>query len=130
MRGWSSEAAGSSSSSAPPRCFLAETDRCPGLEVVLETKRSFNGPLHFRLVKDRNVATLDYYFALAHTVRDQLVARWIRTQQYTNEKDPKMVIRNIAASGKFSSNRTISLYAQSQPSGVKISSSNEPLFES
>uniref|UniRef100_A0A8C0EZ63 Alpha-1,4 glucan phosphorylase n=1 Tax=Bubo bubo TaxID=30461 RepID=A0A8C0EZ63_BUBBB len=41
--------------------------------------------------KDRNVATpRDYYFALAHTVRDHLVGRWIRTQQYYYEKDPKL----------------------------------------
>uniref|UniRef100_A0A8C0IDE5 Alpha-1,4 glucan phosphorylase n=1 Tax=Bubo bubo TaxID=30461 RepID=A0A8C0IDE5_BUBBB len=41
---------------------------------------------------DRNVATpRDYYFALAHTVRDHLVGRWIRTQQYYYEKDPKRI---------------------------------------
>jgi len=49
--------------------------------------------LHFTLVKDRNVATTrDYYFALAHTVRDQLVGRWIRTQQYYYENDPKVSV--------------------------------------
>ncbi|XP_037638064.1 glycogen phosphorylase, brain form [Sebastes umbrosus] len=59
---------------------------------VVEIKRSFNRHLHFTLVKDRNVATpRDYYFALAHTVRDHLVGRWIRTQQYYYEKDPKRV---------------------------------------
>ena len=53
--------------------------------------QSFNRHLHFTLVKDRNVATArDYYFALAHTVRDQMVGRWIRTQQYYYEKDPKV----------------------------------------
>jgi starch phosphorylase len=31
------------------------------------------------------------YFALAHTVKDHLVSRWIRTQQYYYEKDPKRV---------------------------------------
>uniref|UniRef100_H2Y4R9 Alpha-1,4 glucan phosphorylase n=1 Tax=Ciona savignyi TaxID=51511 RepID=H2Y4R9_CIOSA len=31
------------------------------------------------------------YFALANTVRDQMVGRWIRTQQYYYEKDPKRV---------------------------------------
>uniref|UniRef100_A0A3B4THE9 Alpha-1,4 glucan phosphorylase n=1 Tax=Seriola dumerili TaxID=41447 RepID=A0A3B4THE9_SERDU len=63
-----------------------------GLEDVAEIKRSFNRHLHFTLVKDRNVATpRDYYFALAHTVRDHLVGRWIRTQQYYYEKDPKRV---------------------------------------
>lgn len=62
-----------------------------GLGDVAEIKKSFNRHLHFTLVKDRNVATpRDYYFALAHTVRDHLVGRWIRTQQYYYEKDPKV----------------------------------------
>lgn len=43
-----------------------------------------------------------------------------------------MVIRNIAASGKFSSDRTISQYADEiwgvEPSDVKIPPPNEPLF--
>uniref|UniRef100_A0A3Q4AYU7 Alpha-1,4 glucan phosphorylase n=1 Tax=Mola mola TaxID=94237 RepID=A0A3Q4AYU7_MOLML len=63
-----------------------------GLGDVAEVKQSFNRHLHFTLVKDRNVATpRDYFFALAHTVRDHLVGRWIRTQQYYYEKDPKRV---------------------------------------
>ncbi|XP_041099257.1 glycogen phosphorylase, muscle form [Polyodon spathula] len=63
-----------------------------GVENVTELKKSFNRHLHFTLVKDRNVATpRDYYFALAHTVRDHLVGRWIRTQQYYYEKDPKRI---------------------------------------
>ena len=54
-----------------------------GVENVAELKKGFNRHLHFTLVKDRNVATpRDYFFALAHTVRDHLVGRWIRTQQY------------------------------------------------
>ncbi|XP_075568210.1 glycogen phosphorylase, liver form [Pelecanus crispus] len=63
-----------------------------GAESVAELKRGFNRHLHFTLVKDRNVATpRDYFFALAHTVRDHLVGRWIRTQQYYYEKDPKRI---------------------------------------
>uniref|UniRef100_A0A671KVV4 Alpha-1,4 glucan phosphorylase n=1 Tax=Sinocyclocheilus anshuiensis TaxID=1608454 RepID=A0A671KVV4_9TELE len=63
-----------------------------GVENVAELKTNFNRHLHFTLVKDRNVATKrDYYFALAHTVRDHLVGRWIRTQQHYYEKDPKRV---------------------------------------
>ncbi|KAF7651919.1 hypothetical protein LDENG_00103780 [Lucifuga dentata] len=62
------------------------------LEDVLNVKTSFNRHLHFTLVKDRNVATpRDFYFALAHTVRDHLVGRWIRTQQYYYQEDPKRV---------------------------------------
>ena len=65
-----------------------------GVENVTELKSSFNRHLHFTLVKDRIVATKrDYYFALANTVRDHLVGRWIRTQQHYYEKDPKVSIR-------------------------------------
>ncbi|KAG7258892.1 hypothetical protein CRUP_008382 [Coryphaenoides rupestris] len=61
-----------------------------GVENVTELKTNFNRHLHFTLVKDRIVATKrDYYFALANTVRDHLVGRWIRTQQRYYEKDPK-----------------------------------------
>uniref|UniRef100_W5M255 Alpha-1,4 glucan phosphorylase n=1 Tax=Lepisosteus oculatus TaxID=7918 RepID=W5M255_LEPOC len=61
-----------------------------GVENVTDLKKNFNRHLHFTLVKDRNVSsTRDYYFALANTVRDHLVGRWIRTQQHYYEKDPK-----------------------------------------
>uniref|UniRef100_A0A8D3E222 Alpha-1,4 glucan phosphorylase n=1 Tax=Scophthalmus maximus TaxID=52904 RepID=A0A8D3E222_SCOMX len=63
-----------------------------GVENVADLKLNFNRHLHFTLVKDRNVATRrDYYFALANTVRDHLIGRWIRTQQHYYEKDPKRV---------------------------------------
>jgi starch phosphorylase len=59
---------------------------------VTNIKKTFNRHLHYTLVKDRNVSTpRDYYFALAHTVRDHLVGRWIRTQQYYYELDPKRI---------------------------------------
>jgi len=62
------------------------------VENVANIKKTFNRHVHYTLVKDRNVATArDYYFALAHTVRDHLVSRWIRTQQNYYEKDPKRV---------------------------------------
>ncbi|XP_072023155.1 glycogen phosphorylase, brain form-like [Amphiura filiformis] len=62
------------------------------VEDVNDIKKSFNRHLHYSLVKDRNVATQrDYYIALAHVVRDHLVGRWIRTQQYYYETDPKRV---------------------------------------
>lgn len=62
-----------------------------GVENVSDLKTNFNRHLHFTLVKDRNVATKrDYFFALANTVRDHLVGRWIRTQQHYYEKDPKV----------------------------------------
>ncbi|XP_060531283.1 glycogen phosphorylase [Cylas formicarius] len=62
------------------------------IDDVNEVKKTFNRHVHYTLVKDRNVATTrDYYFALAHTVRDHLVSRWIRTQQYYYEMDPKRI---------------------------------------
>ncbi|XP_041123130.1 glycogen phosphorylase, liver form-like [Polyodon spathula] len=63
-----------------------------GVENVAEIKKGFNRHLHFTLAKDRNVSTRrDYFFALAHTVRDHLVGRWLRTQQHYYETDPKRV---------------------------------------
>lgn len=62
------------------------------IDDVNEIKKTFNRHVHYTLVKDRNVATSrDYYFALAHTVRDHLVSRWIRTQQHYYDIDPKRV---------------------------------------
>ncbi|XP_031559914.1 glycogen phosphorylase, muscle form-like [Actinia tenebrosa] len=66
--------------------------KLPVIEGVNDLKESFNRHLHYSLVKDRNVATRrDYYLALAHTVKDHLVGKWIRTQQTYYEKDPKRV---------------------------------------
>nr|UEK51578.1 GlyP-like protein [Parasacculina yatsui] len=62
------------------------------VENVPTLTHNFNRHLHYTLIKDRNVATSqDYYFALAHTVRDHLVSRWIRTQQSYHESDPKRI---------------------------------------
>lgn len=72
------------------------------VENVGEVKKGFNRHLHYTLVKDRNVATTrDYYFALAHTVKDHLVSRWIRTQQYYYEKDPKVSFLFIILRNKY-----------------------------
>ena len=66
------------------------------VENVANIKKSFNRHLHYTLVKDRNVSTTrDYYFALANTVKDHLVARWIRTQQRWYETDPKVSLQNV-----------------------------------
>ena len=63
----------------------------PQLEDVSAVKKEFNRHLHHTQVKDRHAATpLDYYFSIAHTVRDHLVSRWIRTQQAYYDKDPKV----------------------------------------
>ncbi|CAF2500453.1 unnamed protein product [Rotaria sp. Silwood2] len=64
----------------------------PLLENVQAVKKTFNRHLHFAVVKDRDIATdRDYYQSLAYTVRDHLVGRWIRTQQYHYETDAKRV---------------------------------------
>ena len=63
--------------------------RLPIVEGVNSLKEAFNRHLHYSLVKDRNVATKrDYFASLAHTVKDKLVGKWIRTQQAYYEKDP------------------------------------------
>lgn len=65
--------------------------RLPIVEDVNSLKEAFNRHLHYSLVKDRNVATKrDYYYSLAHTVKDHLVGKWIRSQQAYYEKDPKV----------------------------------------
>ncbi|KRX89032.1 Glycogen phosphorylase, partial [Trichinella pseudospiralis] len=62
------------------------------VENVANMKKAFNRHLHFTMMKDRNVATpRDYFYSLAHTVRDHLTSRWIRTQQHYHEKDPKRI---------------------------------------
>ena len=63
----------------------------PELKNVAAVKESFNRHLHHTLVKDRHAATTrDFYGALAHTVRDNLVEKWIRTQQHYYDVDPKV----------------------------------------
>ena len=63
----------------------------PQLEDVTAVKNSFNRHLHHTLVKDRHVATKrDFFKATAYTVRDQLVEKWIRTQQHYYAEDPKV----------------------------------------
>ncbi|RDD47359.1 Glycogen phosphorylase [Trichoplax sp. H2] len=64
----------------------------PQFENVQEIKKSFNRHLHYTELKDRNNATgRDFYFALAHTVREYIASRWIRSQQTYYKKDCKRV---------------------------------------
>lgn len=63
---------------------------------VSEFKQSFNRHLHYTLVKDRIVSTQrDFFLALAFSVRDHLVSRWIRTQQHYYEVDPKVLVLHL-----------------------------------
>ena len=78
----------------------------PQLEDVAAVKTSFNRHLHHTIVKDRHVATSsDFYKATAYTVRDQLVGKWIRTQQHYYTKDPKVshqtFLRRQTSAGHF-----------------------------
>jgi starch phosphorylase len=64
----------------------------PQLDDVAAVKTSFNRHLHQTVVKDRHVATMrDFYITASHTVRDQLVTKWMRTQQKYYDADPKRV---------------------------------------
>jgi starch phosphorylase len=48
--------------------------------------------LHYTLAKDEFSATQhDYFMALAHAVRDRMIARWLRTQQRYYHEDRKRV---------------------------------------
>lgn len=81
-------------------------------DTVENIKKAFNRHIHFTLMRDKNVATTrDYYFALALTIRDQLIGRWIRTQQYYYDVDPKRVYYMSMEfnMGKFLKNILISL---------------------
>lgn len=62
------------------------------VENVTSIRKNFLHHLHFSLVTDKHVATMsDYYLALAITVRDHLIGRWLRTQQYYFDTDPKVI---------------------------------------
>lgn len=74
------------------------------VEDVVAMKKTFNRHLHFTLVKDRNVATIrDYYYALAHSVRDSLISRWIRTQQHHYAINPKVSVTRASSGGQNAS---------------------------
>jgi len=55
-------------------------------------KRAFADHLQYSQGKDEHSATaLDRYFAVAHTVRDRMMRRWITTQQRYYKEDAKRV---------------------------------------
>src|SRR3972149_7102231 len=60
--------------------------------AVASLKRSFEQHLLFTMAKDQYSATkLDLYKSLAQTVKDQLVKRWIATQQTYYKVDAKRI---------------------------------------
>ncbi len=70
--------------------ILVEDDRT-GMSV--ETiKRAFADHLFYIQGKDESLATADdYYMALAYTIRDRLLRRWLQTMKTYQEKDVKTV---------------------------------------
>ena len=74
--------------------------------------------LHFTCAKDRNVATnKDYYFALANTIMDKLVGKWIRTQQSYHKQNVKRVyyLSLEFMMGRTLSNTMINLMVEVRP---------------
>jgi glycogen phosphorylase len=62
------------------------------LDPLMLIIKSFLEHLEFTLGKDKYTATpFDIYNALAYTVRDRMVARWLDTQQAYYNEDPKRV---------------------------------------
>ncbi len=75
---------------ATPQEIQVEDDRT-GMSVQT-IKRAFLDNLYYILAKDESWATPhDYYMALAYTVRDRLLHRWINTQRTYIERKPKVV---------------------------------------
>jgi len=75
-------------------------------------KRALLDHLTFTQSKDLRSATLlDVNHALAHTVRDRLVRRWMKTQRTYQEKDPKRVYYLSAEFllGRFLGNNLVNL---------------------
>ena len=75
-------------------------------------KRALLDHLTFTQSKDLRSATLlDVNFALAHTVRDRLVRRWMKTQRTYQERDPKRIYYLSAEFllGRFLGNNLINL---------------------
>jgi glycosyltransferase involved in cell wall biosynthesis len=74
---------------------LARARHLPNARTALDAdtlKRAFADHLHYSQGKDEHTATaLDRYFAVAYSVRDRLMRRWIETQQAYYKRDAKRV---------------------------------------
>jgi starch phosphorylase len=74
---------------------LARARHLPNARTSLDVdtlKRAFADHLHYSQGKDEHTATaLDRYFAVAYSVRDRLMRRWIETQQAYYKRDAKRV---------------------------------------
>ena len=73
-----------------PEYAITKQERLKGDAETLKT--SILGHLHFTLAKDKYTATRrDLFLSLAYAIRDQMVGRWIKTQQQYYEADVKRV---------------------------------------
>lgn len=76
--------------SNPQREIHVEDDRTGTDPTTLQ--RALRDHLNYTCGQDeRNATCLDFYIALAHTVRDRLMHRWIATRRAYNERDVKRV---------------------------------------
>ena len=74
---------------APPGVLTVNGGGRTSLETL---RQDFERHLRLTLAKDRYTATdRDRYFALALTVRDRLIERWIATQQTHHKKNVKRI---------------------------------------
>ena len=73
-----------------PEFVVTKTEHLRGDADFL--KQSILEHLHFTLAKDKYTATKrDIYLSVAYAVRDQLVGRWIKTQQHYYDTDEKRI---------------------------------------
>jgi len=74
--------------------MTVQADRTLPLDpkTVQQLKEDFQKHMATTVAHDLdNSSALDKYTALAHTVRDRMIARWLKTRDTYYEKNPKRV---------------------------------------
>ena len=80
-------------------------------------REDFNRHLRYTMAKDRADATdRDHYEALARSVRDRLIERWIQTQKTYHKKNPKRIyyLSVEFLMGRLLGNNVINLQVEAQ----------------